>query len=328
MNSCSISNDWTFRGIEATVLENRELRVVVLHGKGTDISELVYKPLNLNVLFRNPWGPRSPHRFPNVSPHPSTFRDYTGGGWSDILPNAGEPCEFRGARFGLHDETPLLAWSSQIEEESSERVSARFLVRLNKYPLAVDKLVSLDSGNRLTITETVENDSQERLPLSWLVHPAFSPAFADGSSSLELSATSISRMDDPGGRSWPFPLFLDSDGVERDVRSIPQQGTTLDSTLVLSGMDEGRYSIMNSELGLRFTLTWDLEVFPYLWYYRSLSAPGYPYYGRSRFIALEPCTSKASGLVAQAGSDDALFLEGGESVTTSMVATLGSDSKT
>ena len=27
------------------------------------------------------------------------------------------------------------------------------------------------------ITETVENDSRERLPLSWLVHPTFSPAF-------------------------------------------------------------------------------------------------------------------------------------------------------
>ena len=196
-------------------------------------------------------------------------------------------------------------------------------MRLNKYPLAVDKLVSLDAGNRLTITETVENDSKEGLPLSWVVHPTFSPAFVDESSSIDLSATSVSRMDDPEGRSWPFPLFLDSDGVERNARSIPPEGTTIDSTLVLVGMEEGRYSITNGALGLRFTLTWDLEVFPYLWYYRSLHAPGYPYYGRSRFIALEPCTSRGSGLATQAGSDDALFLEGGESVTTSMVATLG-----
>jgi len=322
LKSCSISNDWTFRGIEATVMENHELRVVVLPGKGTDISELVYKPLNLNVLFRNSWGPRSPRLFPNVSPHSSTFRDYTGGGWSDILPNAGEPCEFRGARFGLHDETPLLTWSSRIEEQSSEKVSARFLVGLNKYPLTVNKLMSLDADNRLTITETVENESQERLPLSWLVHPTFSTAFADGSAPLELSATNISRMDDREKRTWPFPRFLDSDGVERDVRSIPALDTSLDSTLVLDGLKEGRYSIANKTLGLRFTLSWDTDVFPYLWYYRSLNGRGYPYYGRSRFIALEPCTSRSSGLATQSSSDDALFLEGGKSVTTSIVASL------
>ena len=93
MAGCSISDEWAFRGIRATILENDELRVVVLPGKGTDISEISFKPLNMNLLFRNPWGPRAPRRFPNVSPHQETFRDYTGGGWSDILPNAGAPCE-------------------------------------------------------------------------------------------------------------------------------------------------------------------------------------------------------------------------------------------
>jgi hypothetical protein len=256
LSGCTISNDWTFRGIEATVMENEQLRVVLLPGKGTDISELVYKPLNLNILFRNSWGPRSPRLFPNVSPN-STFRDYTGGGWSDILPNAGDPCEFRGARFGLHDETPLLAWSSSIEEDSRDLVSALFRVRLNRYPFEVRKLVSLETNNRLTITETIQNNSSERLPFSWLVHPAFSSAFAGPSSFLELQAKNISRMDDSSETRWRFPRFTDSDGAERDVTTIPASSTRLNNTLVLSELEEGRYSIINPTLNLKFTLSWE-----------------------------------------------------------------------
>ncbi|MDA4112599.1 MAG: DUF4432 family protein [Thaumarchaeota archaeon] len=317
----TISNEWRFRGIDTTVMENRELRVAILHGKGTDITELVYKPLGLNLLFRNPWGPRSPSLVPNVSPHSSTFRDFTGGGWSDILPNAGDPCEFRGASFGLHDETPLLAWSSDVEEVSDERVSARFRVRLNRYPFAVDKLVTLDSENRLTITETVENASKEELPFSWLVHPTFSSEFVGGAS-LDLSASSISVMEDSGGKPWRFPRYLDSDGVERDVSLVPPMDTVVNSTLLLSGIEEGRYSIINRRLALRFSMSWDKTVFPYLWYYRSLNATGYPFYGRSRFIALEPSTSKTAGLAVQSSSNDLLFLGAGKSLTTTMVASV------
>jgi len=316
----SVSNEWTFRDIEATVMEGEEMRVVLLQGKGADISEVVFKPLNLNVLFRNPWGPRNPRLYPTIAPHASAFRDYTGGGWSDILPNAGDACTVKGARFALHDETPLLNWSSSVEEASPDRVSALFRVKLVKYPFEIRKLVSLETGNRLTITETVRNESRERLPFSWLVHPAFSPAFAEPSAPLELHARWISVMGD--ARTWDYPAFVDVDGIERDASLVPSAETKLDSTLVLGGLDAGRYSITNPALGLRFTLAWDKEVFPFLWYYRSLGAEGYPFYGRSRFIALEPSTSRVSGLAAQVAADDARWLEADESLTTEMVATL------
>jgi galactose mutarotase-like enzyme len=318
---CSVSNEWAFRGIDSTVMENQDLRVLILHGKGTDISEIVYKPLGLNLMFRNPWGPKSPRLFPNVSPHSATFRDYTGGGWSDVLPNAGDPCDFKGARFGMHDETPLLAWSSRIEENSRTKVSARFDVKLNKYPLSVSKLVSLDTRNRLTIVESITNESKDALPFSWVVHPTFSTAFVDETARLDLSASKISVME-TGSESYAFPRYVDSDGVERDVRRAPPLDATIDSTLLLSGVKEGRYSITNPGLGLRFTLTWDLAVFPYVWYYRSINAKGYPYYGRSRFVAVEPCTSRTGGLVNQVAAKDAPSIGPGKTLTTTMVATV------
>ena len=323
MTRCTISNDWAYRGIPSTVLENGDLRVLILTGKGADVSEIVYKPLTLNLLFRNPWGPRSPKLFPTVSPHNEMFRDFTGGGWSDILPNAGDPCDFGGAHFGLHDETPLLEWSSEITERTDERVSAMLSVRLKKYPFSVRKLVSLDSLNNLTITETVENESKQDLPFSWLIHPTFSTEFAEPGTVLEFDGSRMFLAGDGAEKPLGFPLFTDRDGANRDVRVVPPADFITNDTLVVDGLKEGRYSIVNKRLGIRFTLTWDKAIFPYIWYYRSLGGKDYPYYGRSRFVALEPSSSKSGGLAAQVAASDALTLGAGKTLTTTMTANVG-----
>jgi galactose mutarotase-like enzyme len=319
LTQCRVLVKSEYRGIEATVFENKDLRIVVLHGKGTDISEITYKPLGMNLLFRNPWGPRSPLLFPNVSPHEEMFRDYTGGGWSDVIPNAGSPCTAVGASFGLHDETPLLEWSARAKENSRERASAVFEVELKKYPFRIKKDITVDSQNRIIIVETIENASKQALPFSWVSHPTFSWDFVGKGAKLDLSAQGVTRME--GGRHvWRFPNFLDYDGARRDVTVIPTGDRILDGTIVLSGLSEGRYAITNERLGLEFELTWDKRVFPYLWYYRSINAQNYPYFGRSRFIALEPCTSRFSGLANQIREADAPMLKPGEKLTTTMTA--------
>jgi hypothetical protein len=127
-------------------------------------------------------------------------------------------------------------------------------------------------------------------------------------------------------QTWDYPEFLDSDDghgdVLRDIRRLPAENAVLDSTLVLSELVEGRYSISDPRTGLTFSLSWDKNVFPYLWYYRSMNALDYPYYGRSRFIALEPCTSKASGLASQTRSNDVRYLGPRESLASSVVASV------
>jgi galactose mutarotase-like enzyme len=317
--TCEVSTDRLVNGIEATSFDNDDLRVVVLQGKGTDISEVTYKPLKLNLLFRNPWGPKNPLLHPNVSPHGQTFRDYTGGGWSDIIPNAGDECEAMGARFGLHDETPLLRWSASKNSRSRRTASASFAVALNKYPFRVRKRVTLDSRNNLKIVESIENASEQSLPYSWLIHPTFSWGFVGSGARIDTSAESISRMDSPAKR-WKAPRFVDSDGKTKLIGEVPDGGSTLDSTLVLGDLSEGRYEVTNTSLGLSFELSWDRNVFPYLWYYRSINAPNYPYFGRSRFIALEPCTSRYSGLAKQVEESDAPALGPRKSLTTTFAA--------
>ena len=323
-SDCKISNEWKYRDMETVVMENEDLRIVVLSGKGTDITEITYKPLNLNLLFSNPYGPRNPMGSPPISPHREMFRDYTGGGWSDILPNAGLASEYGGASFGLHDETPLLRWSSEVTESSPSKVSASFEVDLVKYPFTVQKSIGLGQSNELEIAESVTNASNQDLPFSWLIHPTFSRTFAGPGAAIDTHGQRIHRLAGPRVEEWNFPSFTEPNGVARDFRIVPPNDSVINDTVVLSGLEEGRYSIYNPELRLRFTLRWPVEVFRYLWYYRNFNSAGYPYYGRSSFLALEPCTCMRSGLSAQVGAGEAVLLPAGKTISARLTAVVDS----
>ncbi len=308
------------------IFETRNLRIVVLPDKGTDISEIIFKPFDLNLLFRNPWGPLSPRQVPVTSPHDEVFRDYTGGGWSDILPNAGAACKYQGMKFGLHDETPLLPWYYKILESKGKKVSAKFWTDLKKYPFRVEKTLTLYDYDKLTINETIVNKSKQRLPFSWLIHPTFSSEFLGGTTTLDVAATRICHLadiDNPEHHSWEYPNYVENDGNAKDIRKLPFNETDiLDDTLVLTGLERGHYDLTNESSGISFSLDWDKTIFPVVWYYRSINSQNYPYFGRSQFIAVEPSTSAHSGLADQTSHGDARFLAAGEVLSTELTVSI------
>jgi galactose mutarotase-like enzyme len=212
-----------------------------------------------------------------------------------------------------------LQWSAVVGTRSGRSASAIFEVALVKYPFHVRKQMTLSSENDITVVETVENKSEQTLPFSWLIHPTFSWDFVGSGALLDIPAETISRMDSTA-KTWDAPEFVDSDGKKRRVNEMPSKDSVLDSTLVLSDLRKGRYAVRSEKLRLAFELSWDKKVFPYLWYYRSINAQNYPYFGRSRFIALEPCTSRYSGLAKQVEESDAPALGPGEKLTTTIVA--------
>src|SRR5215470_3134938 len=137
----------TLRGFEALILENRWLRVTLLPEKGSDILEFVYKPLDIDVLWRAPVGFWQQHTlYPADLTTRGAFIDYYPGGWQEILPNGGPPSRHRGAHFDEHGETPLLPWSWQLIEDSQARVAVRLTTHCLRLPLAVEKVISLGEG--------------------------------------------------------------------------------------------------------------------------------------------------------------------------------------
>ena len=49
---CVISDDWTYRGMQVIWMENDFLRIGILAGRGSDIFEFRYKPLDLDYMLR------------------------------------------------------------------------------------------------------------------------------------------------------------------------------------------------------------------------------------------------------------------------------------
>src|SRR5258708_33331200 len=89
----------------------------------------------------------------------NAFLDYYPGGWQEILPNFGDPCEYKGAMFGLHDEVSLLPWDYSILEDDPQCVSVALEVRCIHTPFRLRKTLTLRSSHMLAIDERVPNES-------------------------------------------------------------------------------------------------------------------------------------------------------------------------
>jgi len=138
--------DWAYRGMRTLVLENRYLRLVSLLDKGSDISELTYKLLDLDLLFHAPTGYRKPGSIVGTCKRTEgEFMEYYGGGWQDILLFAGnEPVKHRFGEWGMHGETPLLPWDAVIEKDSPSEATARLSVDIPRYPFHLDKWITIN----------------------------------------------------------------------------------------------------------------------------------------------------------------------------------------
>jgi hypothetical protein len=104
------------------------------------------------------------------------------------------------------------------------------------------------------------------------------------------------------------------DGRDLDLSSMPAPDVRSAELLYVTDLPEGWYAIANDQIGAGFGLCWDATVFPHLWYWQvARGAYGYPWYGRTYSMALEPWTSwPGDGLAAAVAQGTALRLEAGE----------------
>ena len=83
--TCSISDDWTYKDMKVVWLENDYLKIGILVGRGSDIFEFRYKPLDCDFMLRLAKGIRNPLQdFSQMRNTPNQFEDYYYGGWQEI----------------------------------------------------------------------------------------------------------------------------------------------------------------------------------------------------------------------------------------------------
>lgn len=317
--------EFEWLGLPALTLENELLRVGVLAGRGSDVFELLYKPQDLDFAWLTDRG---------FSPA-DTFIDGYGGGWQEILPNGGAPSSYAGASFEQHDEVSLLPWDYELVEDAEDRVVVRLTVACAKTPLRLVKDLRLDAGSpRLELAETVVNDGAVPVRLMWGHHLAFGAPFLtpgdrvllpDGVEGIPHAEALNEAGRRVAGEPFTWPHALSPDGAELDLSVLPPAGAPSEIVYLTGFPERAWYEVGRDEL--RFRVTWDARVMPYLWFWQEFGRTvGYPWYGRHWNIGLEPFSSyPTNGLAEAVANGTALELAPGERRAFSLAAEVVAD---
>jgi hypothetical protein len=157
----------------------------------------------------------------------------------------------------------------------------------------------------------------------WGLHPAYSEPFLGSRTRLHIRAGDVQAHPEQFGRQqhvrpgfraqWP----TGPDGGRLDYL-FPGNGATAD--LVYLKCEEGWYVLHNEATGVAATVTWDCELFPFVWFWQECQdAAGYPWFGRYHIVGVEPFTSyPSSGLVEALKHGNALRVAPSNSVSTVM----------
>lgn len=326
--------EWSIEGLRAVTLENRGLRVGVLVDKGADIFEFLYKPRDVDLLWRSPLGIVHPARgTPSIASREGAFMDAYEGGWQELFPTLGPPAVHHGAEFGAHGEVALLPWEYTIDCDDPGRVQVSFGVRTRRAPFALRRTLTLqDDAAVLHIAEEVVNEGAETVAFMWGHHPVLGAPFLRPGCLLAVAGGHVNtvRLQDgrfyPAGIQTPWPTYrpdtvAGQPAGSEDLRRLPVPDAAHVDELYLSDLPEGWYALTNPHVGVGFALRWETRVFPYLWLWRTLGpAGGYPWYGGTYTLGLEPFSSVPPHAQDAAAAGTLLQLGPGESMATALRA--------
>ncbi len=274
-------------------LRNEHIAVTVLPDKGADIYALTDRRTGVDVLFKSPWGLRSPGRW---APAASTMEHWVqayAGGWQLLLPNGGDECTEQGVTWGYHGEAALVPWQVLAAGETA----AELETTLFTVPLRVRRELVLD-GPVLRLTETVTNESPDEVEVMWVHHPAFGAPFLEQGCLLSAGCrTVLADGQAPGtllapGSRHPWPDAVTASGEPLDLRTIPGPDQPRSVLAYLEDFTSGYFAITNPRLRLGAGLRWPLGTFPRAWLWQEVCAgPGWPWYRRAYAVAVEPATT-------------------------------------
>ncbi|MBC8401999.1 MAG: DUF4432 family protein [Candidatus Marinimicrobia bacterium] len=334
ISKCQISDDWSYKGMKTIWMENDFLKIGILAGRGSDIFEFRYKPLDLDFMLRLSKGVRNPQQdFSQMRNTPNQFEDYYYGGWQEILPNS-PTFLYRGASLGQHGEISLIPWKYSITNSSTEKISVKMWTRPLRIPIKIEKTLTLVADKAtLFIEERLINESKTKLDIMWGHHIAFGLPFliegakikTNGQKMISEPAMPDQRRFKPGVES-DWPVCLNINGEKDNASLVPPENDPpySDLSYIYGFGNHGNYSIVNSEHKVGFGLTWDANIFKYLWYWQERYATqDAPWWGNAYAIALEPWTAMWKP-DAQESIDKGewLSIERDEIITTKLSATV------
>ena len=259
----------TLDGMRAVVLQNEKLHITVLLGHGADILEFCYKPTDTDFVWRNPMGYSAIRKLQCAPVDADQFADNYLGGFFEILPNIGGGGSYRGIRMGGYCESNQLPWEYEVLQDSTDCISLRCSVELNKLPLRLERVMTLRSGAAaLELEEKITNLGLEPVDWQWGWHPNIGGGFLNGDCVVDLPAGELSvlrpsaRFSEQATGTWPL-LHEPGRTEPVDYSEMLPPDTMLDELVDVHTGSEGWAAVRDTRRGLGIALAWDADIFNY-----------------------------------------------------------------
>ena len=275
-------------GLEAIVVENDLLRLVILPELGAKIWELTYKPLDRQLLWHHP------NLEPRRLPFGSSYDDHFFGGWDELFPND-QPEPLGGVALPDHGELWTATWQHAVSVESADAVTIHLWLDTPLSGCRVEKWLTLRADEAvLRFRHRLTNGSDRVLPFLWKLHPALA---INEHCRIDLPTGSmyVEEFGPPrGGRtgvSYEWPFWEDERGKRHDMRAVLPASARVNEFQYATELTEGWCALTDTRQGVGFGLAFDPTVLRSCWLFAT-----YGGWNDLYTLVLEPCTGYPLGV--------------------------------
>ena len=301
-----VSTNWSYCGLDAVILENRWIRIVILPHTGGKIWQITYKPLDKNLLWNNP------RIAPSRLPLNARYDDVWSGGWDELFPND-EVAVIDGETYPDHGELWTGQWRAEpFSQEDEAGVRLRFTTPISS--IEVEKTIRLGRDQcRIEFDHRFTNRGQTVFPFLWKLHPAMA---VSPHSRIDFPAMKV-RLEPafPGTLAgacepaeWPI---IKTPTREVDLRYVTPEHARQLYFFYGTEMKGNWCALTDTAEALSCGLQFDSAILPCCWLFAT-----YGGWRNYNVAVLEPCTGYPLNFEAMRASERHRSLAPGESLQT------------
>lgn len=251
---------WHFHGLRAVVIENRQLRILILPEAGGRIQQITHKPSDTELLWNHP------RIRPARLPFGASYDDNWSGGWDELLPN-NIPETINDEAYPDHGEVWAADWAFTPFEDARE-AGAALKCQTRISDILLEKRIRLrEDESALNVDYRLHNGSRLPLPILWNLHVPFAVSerhrleFPPMQASLEPNYLG-SLQGAPIDFTWPL---IDAPEGRLDLSAVPAASAQRLHFVYGHGFTEGYCGVIEAAAGLRARVWFDPSIFRACW---------------------------------------------------------------
>jgi galactose mutarotase-like enzyme len=251
--------------LQAVVLSNDVLELVIFPGTGARIYSIFHKESQTEFLWHHPHNP------PRPTNTTETFDDVFPGGWDELFPTC-DPCEFQGIHIPDHGEVWAIPWEWAIEKVDDVTQWLYTGVTAKLFPVRFERRIHLDVHQpKFQLHYRLTNLSSKRLKLIWGIHPLFAISphhrleLPPGTMKVDLSSE---EKFGTHGQLYAWPTLPTAQGVT-DMRNLPGPEAKAFAGHYCIEPSENWFALTNTRKHVGIAVVYPSEIFRSLWLWQS-----------------------------------------------------------